>query len=192
MRRRTFIALLALGAVAALGRDAAADEVPVPVPLQAELLVKVAGYDKSLAGRAGDRVRVLIVVKPGSADGARVGLQLEKALAAKDAIAGMAHERSTLATADAATVARTCRERRIAIVYFASGFRDDEAAAFAKALEGVDVLSAAAMPQWVQSGVVLGFDLISGKPKILFHLTQARKQNVKLSAEVLKMARLYE
>jgi hypothetical protein len=36
------------------------------------------------------------------------------------------------------------------------------------------------------------FDLVSGRPKILVNLTQARAQHVAFSAELLKLARIYE
>src|SRR5439155_13682085 len=40
-----------------------AEEVAVPIPLQAELIVKVAEYDRNFVARAGDRVQVLLIAK---------------------------------------------------------------------------------------------------------------------------------
>jgi hypothetical protein len=40
--------------------------------------------------------------------------------------------------------------------------------------------------------VVLGFDLVSGRPKLLVNLTQAKKQKVDLAAEILKLMKVYE
>ena len=39
---------------------------------------------------------------------------------------------------------------------------------------------------------VLGFDLVSGKSKLLCHLGQAKKQHVAFKAEVLKLMKVYE
>jgi len=54
------------------------------------------------------------------------------------------------------------------------------------------VLTAGAMTEYVSEGIVLGFDLVSGRPKILVHLEQARKQNVVLTAQLLKLAVIVE
>ena len=164
----------------------------LPVPLQVELLVKVAGYDRNMAARAGDRIRVVILTKAGNDESTRVAALAEKALAEKDTIAGLPHERSVVPFADAPALAQLCRARRVGIVYLTPGFTDAEIAAMAASLDGVDVFTAASLADYVPKGVVLGFDLVSGKPKLLVHLGQARKQNVSLSAEVLKMVKVYE
>jgi len=44
----------------------------------------------------------------------------------------------------------------------------------------------------VPRGIVLGFDLVGGKPKMLVNLGQARKQHVAFMAEVLKLAKVFE
>jgi hypothetical protein len=81
-----------------------ADEVTLPVSLQVDLLVKVAGYDRNMAARAGDRVRIGILRKAGNDESAKVAAVAEKALADKDLIAGLPHEQSIASFADAAGV----------------------------------------------------------------------------------------
>lgn len=169
-----------------------ADEVAVPVALQVELLVKVAAYDNNMVARAGDRVRVLVVTRAGSGDSTRAAAELTGALAGKATIAGLPHEESAMIFGDAAALAQACRAGHTAIVYLTPGFSETEVSDVARALEGVDVLSVSAVPSYVPRGIVLGFDLVSGKPKLLVHLTQARKQRVALSADVLKLMKVYE
>jgi hypothetical protein len=53
-------------------------------------------------------------------------------------------------------------------------------------------LTVAAIPDYVELGVVLGFDVLSGRPKLLVHLGQARRQHVDLRADLLKLARVFE
>ena len=48
------------------------------------------------------------------------------------------------------------------------------------------------MPDYVKEGIVLGFDVVSGRPKLLFNLPQARLQKVALTATVLKLMTVYE
>src|SRR5258706_418637 len=60
--------------------------------------------------------------------------------------------------------------------------------------EGVaaPVLRVAAVPDYVRDGIVLGFDVVSGRPKLLFNLPQAKLQKVALAASVLKLMTVFE
>lgn len=167
------------------------DEVAVPIALQAELVAKVASYDRNLAARAGDRVHVLIIVNPKSADSNRFAKNMESALGGVDKIGGLPHDETTAPFGGAKALAETCRSKHIAIVYFAPGLAE-EVAGIRAALDGVNVLSVAADAAEVPKGIVLGFDLVSGKPKIVVHLGQAKRQDVSFKAELLKLAKVHE
>lgn len=163
----------------------------MPVELQVELFMKVAGYDRSFAARAGDRARVVLVEKSDDADSRAIAAQMARALARVDSIGGLPRETVPHAFASASALADLCRIRRAAIVYFAPGV-SDAVPAIARALDGVDVLSLAAVPDYVPRGIVLGAELQSAKPKLLIQLTQARSQNVQLSPELLKLMKVYK
>jgi len=165
--------------------------VVVPAGLQAELLAKVVDYDRNFAARAGDRARVLLVAQPTNADSKTAVQQMAAALGGISDMGGLPHEETIVPYTKAADLARICRERRIAVIYFGPGFRDDVPDIRA-ALTGVDVLSVASVPDYVRDGIVFGFDLVSGRPKLLLHLTQARLQNVAMKAAVLKLMRVFE
>lgn len=49
-------------------------------------------------------------------------------------------------------------------------------------------MTVAAEPSAVIRGIAVGFDLLSGQPKILVNLSQAKLQNVQLPASVLSLA----
>ncbi len=183
-----------VGATAAWGLSgvARADEVTVPVPLQIELLAKVAAYDKNLPARAGSKVRVVVLSKPRDDDSERIAEQAKKELQKKETIAGLPSEVTALGYSDAKDLVKYIKSKRIAVVYLAPGFSGGELGALAKALEGVSVLTAGAVPKQVAGGVVLGFDLVGGKPKLLVHLKQAKKQDVELSSKVLKLVKVVE
>jgi hypothetical protein len=189
---RAWLALVCLLLVVVPPAQSSADEVAVPFELQVELLAKVAVYDKNLPARAGDRVRTLVLTKPSDTGSTRASTQLQKALVAKDTIVNLPHDPQPFTWTDAATLAKQCKARRIAIVYLTPGFSDEEIANIARALDGVDVLTVSAVASFVPRGIVLGFDLVSGKPKLLVHLPQARRQRVALSADVLKLMKVYE
>ena len=163
----------------------------MPIGLEVQLLAKVASYDKHLPERAGERVEVLIVTMPGNADSTRAAAQMQSALAGIAQIDDRPHDDVVLSFAGGPALADACKKRRASIVLFTPGFAE-QLDAIRTALDSVDVLSVSSVASYVPKGIVLGFDLVSGKPKLLVNLTQAKKQKVQLSAEVLKLMKVYE
>ena len=191
-RRWSILLCATLAAALAFGENRGrAELVAVPIELQAELLAKVAGYDRNMAVRAGERLQVLLLTNAGDVESARFATRMQLALSSIAQISGLPHEERVAPFTSAADLAQQCRARRIAIVILSPGL-GHEIAAIRDALNGVDVLTVASVADYVQQGVVLGFDVVSGKPKLLVHLTQARRQHVELRAEVLKLMRVFE
>jgi hypothetical protein len=190
-RVATRAALLCLAIVLALPLVGRAEEVAVPVALQAQLLAKVASYDRHFGARSGERAKVLLVVMPGNSESSRKASEMQRELGSIAQIAGLSHDETVSQYSGAASLKATCENEHIAIVYIGPGF-GAEIDAIRDALGGVDVLTASAVADHVQRGIVLGFDLVSGKPKLLVNLTQARAQNVDFSSSVLKLMKVYE
>jgi YfiR/HmsC-like len=188
---RVSLVTLALAVTLASLPSLADEEVAVPVPLQMELLVKIAGYDKNLPARARDVVRILILTKGDGGQSSQVAQQAVRALSGKT-IANRSIDVSTASYTDGDALSKRVKERGIAIVYATPGFGQSDLEAMAKALSGASVLSAGAVARFVNDGVVLGFDLVSGKPKLLVHLRRAKDQNVDLSSQVLKFVKVIE
>jgi hypothetical protein len=166
------------------GADAA-----VPYPLQAQLTAKVASYDRRFRERNGGKVVALLVTKRGNAESAQVAQQLKAALAELPTIGDLPHQEEVVSFDGVDALTRLVRERRAGIVYFGPGF-DGEIAALRKALAGARTLTVAAVPDYVSSGIVLGFDLVSGKPKLLVHLTAAREQGIEFRSDVLRLMKV--
>jgi hypothetical protein len=188
---RLFVAFATMLLALAIARPSGAEDVAVPIGLQAELLAKVAAYDKNFTERAGDRAQVLILVRPGNADSERVAAHMQTALGGITHVGGLPHDETLVTWTNGAALAQQCKAKRAAILYITPGFAGDVGDIRA-ALDGVAVLSVAAVADYVPKGIVLGFDLVSGKPKLLVNLTQAKRQSVAFKAEVLKMMRVYE
>jgi hypothetical protein len=185
---------VALGLVAALltlVRPGGADQVVVPLELQAELLAKVASYDRNMPARAGDRLQVLLVTKSSDAESGRVVTRMQSALRSLPLIGGLPHDEQTITFTTASDLVRLCRAQHIAILFLGPGHGDD-LPAIREALAGVDVLSVSPVPEYIERGIVLGFDVVSGKPRLLVNLGQARRQHVALRAEVLKLMKVFE
>jgi hypothetical protein len=189
--RRALARLMLLLVVIVAAPSSAAEEVAVPVGLQAELLAKVAAYDKNFASRAGDRAHVLILTRPGDAESVRTAAHMEAALQGIKDIGGVPHDEATIPYAGAKALADAIKARHVAIVYVAPAL-GGEIDAIKDALAGVSVLTVAAVADYVPRGIVLGFDVVSGKPKLVVNLGQAKKQDVVFKAEVLKLMRVIE
>lgn len=169
----------------------AAEEVNLPAGLEAELLAKVVEYDRNFAARAQERVHILLVVKRSNSDSVHVAGQLQTAISRLSTIAGLPHDEAIFEYTSASELADACTTRRVAIVFVGPGFGDDIASIRA-ALTGIDILSVTNVPAYVPGGIVLGFDVVEGRPKLLFHLGQARKQNVNLRSDALKLMKVFE
>jgi len=192
-RRSIVVAFVFAAAALSTGvpDDARAEDVNVPDTLQAELVAKVAAYDRGFAARAGDRAHIVILEKPDDPDSKRWATHLEAAFHALPDVGGLPHDEAVVAWPGASALPDLVRSRHAAIVYLTPGFGNDVGAIRA-ALDGLDVLSVGAVADYVPRGIVLGFDVISGKPKLLVNVGQARRQHVTFMAEILKMAKVYE
>jgi hypothetical protein len=193
MDRRTALTTLlsALGLSLIPRRSAAEEDVPVPVPLQMDLLVKVAGYDRNLPARARGVVRAVVLMKREHAQAKLIGEQALRALEGKS-VNNLPTEASGYVFNDGPDLAERVQNGRTSILYAAPGFGARELATIARSLSGLSVLSSGATLELVQAAVALGFDLVSGKPKLLVNLRRAKEQGVDLSSQVLKLAKVLE
>lgn len=189
-RAATRRAVLLGAAALAVSSTLVADE-GVPLVRQAELVAKVAPYDRAFAGRAGDAARVLVTFRDGDGESVHAAKTLERAFSDLGSIGGLPVQVSTAPFKGAAALAQACRDQKIAIVYVGPKLLD-EAPAIATALSGGSVLSVGGDPDYVAKRIVLGFELVSGKPKLVVHLEQAKAQGVAFKAEVLKLMRVIE
>lgn len=192
--RITRRAVLATGLVAAVEtwvRQGATQTVEVPIRLQAELLAKVAAYDRGFTARARGRALCFVVVRPGDAESERIGEQLLAELSVLPAIGGLSHTEEVVRFVSPAALGDLCRQRRPAVVYLSTQL-GDAVAPVAAALSGTSVLTVAVAAPYVPAGAVLGFDSESGKPRLVVNLAQARRQQVSFMPELLRLARVIQ
>lgn len=183
-RMHQFIGTLVIVALLSFHSIALADS-DVPAGLQADLIAKLAAFDRNLPARANGTVRVMVVHKNGDGRSTRVAKEVANALKAMNDIAGMGKDIRELAFGSAAEIVAQCKSQHISIIYFAPGLQA-EMTSLAQAISGVDVMTVG------PSGAVVGFTLEESKPKILVNLARAKSQNVALKAQVLKLARIVE
>lgn len=182
------IALIAL--VLMVTVRGSAQGMQVPVGVQAELTAKVAGFDRNFAARAGGKAIIILAAMPNDPASMRAALEMKAALAKIPLIGDVPHEEQIVTHSSAAALADLARSRRAAIVYFGPGF-GPQIPALRDAFSSVNVLTVGAVPEYVPAGVVLGFDLVSGRPKLLVNVPQARKQQVSFPASVLNLMKIH-
>jgi hypothetical protein len=188
--RRAWIAGVLALAVSGLPL-AHAQESGVPPTVQADLISKVALYDRNFAPRAGNRAVILLASRRGVPDSLRAATQLSAALQEQKTIGGLPHDELLYEYSDPAALVATCREKHCAIIFFGPGF-SQEVERLRMALDGVNVLTISSVPNDVRNGIVLGIDLIGGKPKLLLNMPQARRQQVDFHSDVLRMMVLFQ
>ena len=148
MHSRTLARLAVVAAL--LGASSAASaNVAVPPHLQAQLVAKVARYERTFAERVGPEVNILIV-KASGAESGRVGAQLEAALGKVPDIGGTPLKVTSVAWSGGGALKGKVEADKIDIVYLSA---DVDAKAAAGALSGVAVLTVAAEPTSCSCGV---------------------------------------
>jgi hypothetical protein len=86
-------------------------------------------------------------------------------------------------------LATTARASTARLVYLAPGLGGD-VRAIGAGLVGLDVITVSAVGSDVDRGIVLGFELVSSRPRVVVHLAAARAQHLQFSAQFLRLARV--
>ena len=189
MKKSAHIAFFLLTMMFVLVSGVARADAPVPARLQAQIIGKLASFDRNFAHRARGNALILIVQKPGDADSAQLAQQMAAAFNGLGDVGGVPKTVEIVPFSTATALAATCKSRNVALVYLSTGLERD-VAPIAAALAGGDVLSVGASAAHAERGTAVGFDLDGGKPKLVINLTAAKAQNVALKADVLKLARI--
>ena len=179
-----FIAL-ALGP----GPSRAAEEVTVPPRVQAQLLAAVASFQTNVNLGADGAVQIMVLTKEGDAESDRIAHQLTAALGEMKKIMRRPHREAIEPFRGGAALAAACHDRGISIVYVAPGL-GAALPEIAQSLRGSAVLTSGAVPSFVTHGVVLGFDLVSGRAEMLFNPTQMRALNTHFPASIFQLMRI--
>ena len=171
--------------------SAIAEDPAIPLQLQAELTAKVVEYAQTPSSQGLGVMRIGILVRTGSVESQHFASELKATFGRMGTIAGLAHEEAVMTWSNASAFAEEARRRQLFAVYLTPGLRG-EIPAIARALEGVQIISVAAVDGYVSGGAILGFELVSGRPRMVLNLPQARKQGVAFRAQVMKLMRIVE
>lgn len=190
-RAEVLQAIVAFGLISWLGKPRAASAAGAPSALQAQLLARLASFDRSFAARAGAVAKVALHHKAKDQESSAITSAVAKAIGSLGEVGGLRPELSVAELGDPAKLAERCAAERLAVLYFGPGTEPDMAAV-AKSLAGVDVLSVGGSGAHAERGAVVGFDVEEGRPRIVVNLRSAKAQKVAFRAELLKLARVIE
>jgi hypothetical protein len=173
-----------IGLVAAvLGGRAAAE--PLPAKNQALLLLRILAYDHNIANRVDNKKVTILVVGKSDSDGADLSNAL-KEIAKSTKLSGNAIQVSRV-TFDEKTF--DLSKMKAAAVSLAPGLSDN-VAAITGGSQKSKVLSFTGSPEFVSSGVAVGFGNDSGKPVIWVNLAAAKSEGADLDVALLRVAKL--
>ena len=188
---RILSACLFAVALLVCSRSALADEVAVDVNLQAKLLTKVVKFDRNMAARAKGTVKVVIVKKDSDSQSSSFAKRIEFALSGLPDMGGMPHVVSVVSYQSVDQLKKMVDAGDASIFYFAPGF-GTEVVEISKGLSGKDVMTVTSVAENVAAGIVVGFGMENGKPKIFIHFGQAKKQLVDLPSALLNICQVFQ
>ena len=187
---RRAVALVCAASLLLAAVAATADEVTVPVNLQIELLGRIVRYERTYASEA-TPIAVLVVSRTNAPECVRVSSQLTAELRRAGRIGGRALTVSTAAYTTPAALRAQVGTSHARLVYLGAGLGRD-VPAIATALAGAGVITVAAVGADVDRGAVVGFELVSSRPRIVVNLAAARAQRLQFNAQFLRLARIVQ
>lgn len=185
--------LLVLVSAVTLGAgtpSAVADEVSVPIDLQVALLGRVLRYERTYASET-TPVQVLVVSRSGSPASVRVGSQLTAALRRSGSLGGRAVSVTPVSYTTAAALRASANASRARVVYLAAGL-GDQLAEIDGALTDRDLFLVSTVGPDVERGAVIGFELVSSRPRIIVNLRAARARRLQFNGQFLRLARVVQ
>jgi len=167
-----------------------AENPSAPALVQGHILTRLLPYDRSFEHKVKSEVVVLLLQRAGNADSVNAVGQVQKVLTDIGAINGLPLRIETVPFTSAQGLAALCTARGANAVYISPSFADS-VRDISHALDGSGVLSFAAVEDYVPGGIVVGVEVVAGKPKMSINLTQARAQGIDFPSGVLSLARIY-
>ncbi len=183
MRRPTLLAVLFAASSTWAGGA------PAPFDIQVPLLLKALTYDRNLKSRAGEQVRIAIVVPPKGSRTAPDELAAAVKALPDRTVNGLP---VTFEEVSSDALEQTLRERRWAAAYVMPGFSRDEIAQIKRACEARHVLAVATSVDEVERGLPFGVGSQAGKPQIVVNLPSTKACGTEFDLALLRLSRVIQ
>jgi hypothetical protein len=181
--------LVCLVSIAVLGRCVAASAQVVPPDLQATILVRMLGYDRSLKPRAGNVVGLGIVYKASDKASTQTYNDMLRAFKSIESqtVQGMPIKISSLAYKDATGLAEWMIKDGVVALYIAPGL-GPELDAIRSVCQQKKIVSMSPVRVFVEQGVAVGVVVKGDSPRLLVNLTAAESLGMDLDSKLLQLA----
>jgi hypothetical protein len=187
--RRWLQALLALAVLVVASVPIHAQDTGVPIPLQVELLARLLWYERGLQKSPQGELRAVIIERARDPASGLAAAQLAAQLGQVKTLGGKRVSQRRVVFESAEQVGRVVQEERAYLACLTPGL-SAVAADLARVLAARGVLSVSTQGADTGQGIVLGFELASGKPRIVLNLARARAQKLDFSAQFLRVVRV--
>jgi hypothetical protein len=172
--------------------SAFAQEMPVPVEVQASLLPKILSFQRAGAQGRKENGAVGIVyqsqVRSSYVCANEIAEQLSRYLRNSD---GSPVNCVLIEYSSQTDLSRHISDEGVSMVYVAP-LRSVDIGELGRMLQNRHLLSFTGVPAYVEEGLVLGVEIANNHPKIVVNLSAARSTGVEFSSQLLKLSRVIE
>ncbi|MCE5270935.1 YfiR family protein [bacterium] len=193
MKRMPIILLSLLLSTAWLSADLCpAQDMPVPVDLQLNLLLKVITFNRNLASRGGDSLRLGIVYQEPFRNSLLVCEQIERVYRSLGTplVKGLP---LALAPIDIyrEKLDEAVSQRGVDILYVAP-LRAFDIRTIGELCRSRGIVSVTGVPEYCGQGLAVGIGQNRDRPEILINIRAAREDGADFSSQLLKLARVVQ
>ena len=183
-RRRGWRSLVLLAGLAAAAPSLAAQEVPVPVRIQAPLLLRIMSFDRNLPQRISGDLVVAVLYQGRNRTSLRIAEEISLAIGSLTGAEAVGIDLDT--TTDLAAVLAQSKAR----VLYVCPLRGANIAGIVDVVRAAGVTTVTGVPRYVNEGIAIGLDLRADRPEIVVNLESARAEGADFTAQLLKLARV--
>lgn len=187
-------ALVCAGTVGLSAGHVLAQDTPVPLDVQVQIMVKILNFDRRLPERAGGRLTVGVLYQGRYRTSANVGGEVCRILMALPPAALGALESLPLACVPidldrTPDLAAALKREQIQVLYVSPlrAVRIEDVVAVTRAGR---ITTLTGVPRYVETGCAIGVDMKGDRPEIVINLAASRAEGADLNAQLLKLARV--
>lgn len=191
----TLITRLGVAVLAGLpAGGVAAQDTPVPVDVQVQIMVKVLNFDRRLPERLSGRLTIGVLYQSRYRTSANVGGEVCRALMRlpRSALGALEALQLTCVPIDldrTPDLGAALKRDRIQVLYVSPlrAFPLSDVVAMARAGR---ITTVTGVPRYVETGLAIGVDMKGDRPEIVINLVASRAEGAELNAQLLKLARV--
>ena len=173
---------------------ASAQDDPVPVSVQIQIMVKVLNFDRKLPERLGGRLTVGVLYQSRYRTSANVGEEVCGTVmglpqSALGTLQSLQISCVVIDLDETPDIAAALKRERIQVLYVSPlrAYRLEDLVAVTRSAQ---VTTLTGVPRYVEGGLAIGVDMKGDRPEIVVNLAASRAEGADLNAQLLKLARV--